>query len=70
MKAYGGVNVETHVFITSALVGGEWSVSLPGPLTPGERAPATHRIGGWVEPTAGLDDVKKKEFFTLPRLEL
>jgi hypothetical protein len=27
-------------------------------FTPGERAPATHWIGGWVGPTAGLDEVK------------
>jgi hypothetical protein len=25
MKTYGGVEVHTHVFLTSALVGGEWS---------------------------------------------
>jgi hypothetical protein len=36
------------VFLTSALVGGEWSVSRPGRFTTGERAPHTHYIGaGW-----------------------
>jgi hypothetical protein len=25
MKMHGGVDVQTHVFLTSALVGGEWS---------------------------------------------
>jgi hypothetical protein len=34
MKAYGGVDVDTHVFMTSALVGGEWSASRPGRFTP------------------------------------
>jgi hypothetical protein len=29
MKAYGGVDVEIHMFLTSALVGGEWSASRP-----------------------------------------
>jgi hypothetical protein len=24
MKAYGGVDVEIHIFLTSALAGGEW----------------------------------------------
>jgi hypothetical protein len=43
----------------SALVGGEWSASLPGRFTPGERGPGTHWIGGWVCPRAGLNDVEK-----------
>jgi hypothetical protein len=52
MKAYGGVDVWIHVFLTSALVGGEWSASHPGRFIPGERAPGTHWIGGWVlDPT-------------------
>jgi hypothetical protein len=53
--------------LTSALAGGEWSASRPGRFTPGERAPGTHWIGGWVDPSAGLDDVKR-EFLTLPGL--
>jgi hypothetical protein len=56
MKTYGGVNVYTHVFLTSALVGGEWSASRPGRFTPGEKVPGTHWIGGWVDSRAGLDD--------------
>jgi hypothetical protein len=31
----------------------------PLPLYPGERAPGTHFIGGWVDPRAGLDDMEK-----------
>jgi hypothetical protein len=53
MKAYGGVDVQIHIFLTSALVGGEWSASRPGNFTPGERVPGTHWIGGWVDPRAG-----------------
>jgi hypothetical protein len=49
MKAYGGVDV----FLTSALVGGEWSVSRPGPFNPGERAPANHWIGGGPQSHSG-----------------
>jgi hypothetical protein len=56
MKAYGGVDVYIHIFLASALTGGEWSASRPGRFTPGERAPGTHWIGGWVDPTAGVDD--------------
>jgi hypothetical protein len=44
MKAYGGVNAQIHVFLTSELVG-EWSASRPGSFTPGERAPDIHGIG-------------------------
>jgi hypothetical protein len=55
-------------FLTSALVGGEWSDSRPGRITLGERAPGTHWIGGWLDPRAGLDDVEKRKFLTLPGL--
>jgi hypothetical protein len=70
MKAYGGVDVQVHIFLTSVLVGGEWSASRPGRFTPGEIAPGTHWIGGWVDPRAGLDDVKERKFLTLSGLEL
>jgi hypothetical protein len=59
MKAYGGVDVYTHVFFTSALVGGELSTSRSGHFTPWERVPGTHWIGGWVGPKVGLDDMEK-----------
>jgi hypothetical protein len=62
MEAYGGLN--------SALAGGEWSDSRPCRFTPGERAPGTHSIGGWVDPRADLGDVEKRKFLTLPGLEL
>jgi hypothetical protein len=45
-----------HVYLTSALVGGEW----------GESAHGTHWIGGCVGPRSGLDDAKKRQFLTLP----
>jgi hypothetical protein len=51
------VDVQNHIFLTSALAGGEWSASRPGSFTPGEKAPGTQWIGGWVDPTAGLDDL-------------
>jgi hypothetical protein len=70
MKAYGGVDIQIHVFLTSALVGGEWSASRPSRFTPGEGARGTHWIGGWVGPRAGLDDVEKRKFLTIPGLEL
>jgi hypothetical protein len=33
MKAYGKVDIWTHIFLTLALAGGEWSASLPGRFT-------------------------------------
>jgi hypothetical protein len=48
MKTYGGVDVWTYTFLTSALFGGELSDSRPGRITPGERVHCTHWIGGWV----------------------
>jgi hypothetical protein len=54
----------------SALAGGEWSVSRPCRFTPGERAPGTHWIGGWVGPRASLDDVEKRKFLILPWREI
>jgi hypothetical protein len=59
------VDVQTHVFLTSALVGGEWSALRPGRFTP-----CTYWIGGWVGPKAGLNDMEKKKFLTPPGLEL
>jgi hypothetical protein len=56
-------------FLNMALDGGEWSASRPGRFTPGERAPYTHWIGGWVGPRAGMDDVDDRKFLTLPGLE-
>jgi hypothetical protein len=70
MKGYGGVDVSIHIFLTSALAGGEWSISRLSLFAPGERAPSTHWIGGWVYPRAGLDGVEKKKFLTLLGLEL
>jgi hypothetical protein len=69
MKAYGGVDVYIHI-LTSALAGGEWSASRPGRFTSGERDPTNHCIRGGVNPRAGLDDVEKRKFLTLPGLEL
>jgi hypothetical protein len=59
-----------HIFLTSALVGGEWSALRPGRFTPGERTPGTHWIGGSVGSRAGLDDVEKRKSLILPGLEL
>jgi hypothetical protein len=70
MKAHGGVDVQIHVWLTSALVRGEWLASRPGRFTPGEKVPGTHWIGGSVDLTANLDDMETWTFLTLPGHEL
>jgi hypothetical protein len=56
--------------LISALDGGEWSALRLSRFTPRERALATHLIGGWVSPRAGLDAVvKRKNSQLLPGLE-
>jgi hypothetical protein len=54
MKAYGGVKVHLHAFLTSALDGGEWSASRPA-------GPGTHWIGSWVGPGAVPDAVVRRK---------
>jgi len=55
MKAYWGVEVYLHAFLTFALDGDEWSASRSGRFTPRERTPGTHCIGGCMGPRSGLD---------------
>jgi hypothetical protein len=70
MKAYGGVDIYIHMFLTSALVGGEWSAQRIGRFTLGEITPVTHWIGGWLDPRAGLDDLEKRKSLSLPGPQL
>jgi hypothetical protein len=70
MKTYGGADAYIRIFLTSALVGDEWSVSRPGRFTPGERGLVAHWIGGSVGSKANLDDVDKIRFLTLSGLEI
>jgi len=53
--------------LTSAVDGSEWSALRPGCLTPRERAPGTHRIGGWPGPRAVLNAVVKRKIPTPSR---
>jgi hypothetical protein len=61
---------QIHIFLTSALVGGEWSASRPCRFTSGENTPGTYWIGEWVGTRAGLDYMEKRKFLTLSGLEL
>jgi hypothetical protein len=66
MEEYG----EWMYRFTSALIGGEWSASLPSRFTSEERTFGTYWRGDWVDPRAGLDYVEKRKFLTLQGLEL
>jgi hypothetical protein len=70
MKIRGEVEVQLHN--SSPRHWMETSVQLhaPAALPSEERAPSTYCIGGWVDPTTGLDDLEKRKFLTLPGLEL
>jgi hypothetical protein len=61
--------IDSYIFLASALVGREWSASRPCRFIPGERAPRTNLIGGWVGPGTGLNDMKKRIILPLPGLE-
>jgi hypothetical protein len=52
------------IILDLALDGCEWCVSGPGRFTPGDTAPGTHWIGGWVHPKASLDVAEIKKMFT------
>jgi hypothetical protein len=56
-----GEEVQLHIFLTSVLDGGKWSVSRPGRFTSRERALGTQRTGGWIGPRAVLDSVAKRK---------
>jgi hypothetical protein len=61
MKTYWGVGgISTHS-LTSALDGGNGQLHALAVLPPGEKAPGTYCIGGWVGPGAGLDTVSKRK---------
>jgi hypothetical protein len=60
MKVSGGVDVYSHIYLTSALAGVEWSGSRPGRFIPGERAPGTHWKGGYVGLRDGLDALENR----------
>jgi hypothetical protein len=65
MKTYGGIDIEIHILLSSALVGSERSATRTCHFTPGEITPGTYCIGVWVGPMAGLDDMVKRKI--LPR---
>jgi hypothetical protein len=64
------MEVYLQAYLTSALDGGNWSVSWPGPLTSAERAPSAHWIGGSVGPSQCGDRGENKNLLHPPGTEL
>jgi hypothetical protein len=77
MKTYPSLNCALHPenlygsggiaprILNLGIGGSEWSASRPSHVTPGERA-ATHWIGSWMGPRAGLDTVGKIKLISSP----
>jgi hypothetical protein len=70
LKTYRGVDVQNHVFLILALIGGvrKCVVSLK---SPGKEVPVTNGHmdrRGWVGPRTSLDVEKKRKFLALPGL--
>jgi hypothetical protein len=59
MKVYGGVDVQVSD-----------QVQAQNALFQEERAPSTNWLGGWMDPRADPDDFERRNFLTLPGLEL
>jgi hypothetical protein len=70
VKAYGGVDVSIHLFLSSTLVELKGRLHAPAALPSVKKAPGTHLMGGWVGLRVGLDDVERRKFLILPGLEL
>jgi hypothetical protein len=61
--------MKIHIFFTSAQeVSGQ--LHAPAVLIPGKKQPGTYSIGDFVDPRAGLNDLEKLKFLTLPGLQL
>jgi hypothetical protein len=56
------VDVYIHIFLTSALAGGEWSALRPGRFTSRARAHGTHSIGGWVDPEPVWTTLRRENY--------
>jgi hypothetical protein len=59
-----------HTLLTLAVDGGEWLASGTSYFIPGETAPSTHWIGGYMSPRVSLDAVAKRTIYlTVLRIE-
>jgi hypothetical protein len=68
MKTYGGVDVEIHIFLASALVGCEWTASRSCRFTPRKqhRYPLSRRLDG---PQSRSERCGEEKKFAVPGIE-
>jgi len=59
------LELHLHPFFTSPAGGGDWPTSRQGRFF-AEKEPPVHCAGGWVTPTAGLDDFSNGRFLSYP----
>jgi hypothetical protein len=70
MKTHGGLGIQIHDFLPSAVVWSKWWASLHVSLTLRKGAPVTNWIGDRMGPIASLTDTEKWTFLSVPGLEL
>jgi len=61
-RRIGGIKVQLHSYLTSALDVVKWAASLPGRFAPSQNAPGASSMEGCVGPTAGVDVEMRRDF--------
>jgi hypothetical protein len=59
----GRMDVYSHVFLISALAGGEYSTSNPSWFNPQGKSPNIQWTGEWLHSRISLDDVERRKIF-------
>jgi hypothetical protein len=67
---YGGMKIQIHVFLTSALYGCKWSVSHPGPFIPEGKSLPAYWIGDSSAPEPVQTRWWKEECLLPPGIEI
>jgi hypothetical protein len=57
MKTHGEIEVQLHQSWYLHYVEATWSASHPDRFLQEERTPGTNQMGGWVDPSSGLDNL-------------
>jgi hypothetical protein len=70
MKAYGEWMYRSTLSWTRHYFEVSGQLHAPPVIPPRKEPPTPYWVGGWIGPSAGLDDLKKRKFLTLLGLEL
>jgi hypothetical protein len=66
----GSGRIDPYLFYLCASLEVSGQFHAPAALPPGKEPPSTYWVGGWVDPTASMDNVENRKFLTLPGFEL